>query len=73
MNSNADDEVDEKKLYDLTHTKLDAWESKDRKSATLRMSDKTGLSDMKIYLTLRAKLHQMEIDLGIYAEDIEEH
>lgn len=69
----SDDEVNEGSLFDLTHTKCQSWESKDRKVATIRIADTNGLCDMKIYLTLRAKLIQMEIDLGIHPEDIEEH
>jgi len=67
------DSVDESKLFDITQTKLQSWESKDRKVVTMRVSDPNGVCDMKTYLVLRAKLNQMEIDLGIHAEDIEEH
>lgn len=60
------------KLYDLTWTRATFAESKDKKTVEIRISDPTGLGDMKIYLSLRAKLLQMEIALGIHDEHPEE-
>lgn len=71
-----EDEVTEAELrerYSLKNAKLQQWLTKDRTVAQVRMADKDGLCDMKIYLLLRAKVHQMEIELGIHAEHIEEH
>lgn len=59
--------------FDLSTAKVQEFVSKDRKTATIRMTDAAGLCDMKIYLLLAAKKHQMELLLGVFEEHSEEH
>lgn len=68
-----DEEINDAELMDISRAKIQTFESKDRKSATIRLSDENGLNDMKIYLLLNAKRIQMEIELGIMDEDGERH
>jgi hypothetical protein len=58
------DEPDDEELFSLDSVKVAEWVSKDRRVATIRISDKEGVCDMKILLTLKAKVEQMEILLG---------
>jgi hypothetical protein len=70
----SDELPDDAQVFDISKSTIQSWENKDRTTATVRMGDPTGLNDMKIYLLLRAKLHQMELDMGIHAEnDTETH
>lgn len=64
-------EAELKERYSLKNAKLMQWITKDRTVAQVRMADRDGLCDMKIYLLLKAKCHQLEIDLGIFAENLE--
>ncbi len=66
--SDDDDEINDEYTFDVTNAKVQAWCSKDRTVFTLRLSDTGGMCDMKAYLLLRQKLHQMELDLGFHNE-----
>jgi hypothetical protein len=73
VDSDEGDTIDDKDVFDLTTTKFEAWQSKDRRHATIRIRDDKGLCDFKILLILREKLHQMEKDLGLHDEHGERH
>lgn len=67
------DEPDDAELLDMTKSKVITFSSKDRTVATVRMTDENGLCDLKIYLLLKAKMMQMEVELGVMEEHGERH
>jgi hypothetical protein len=66
MSRDDDDEIDESKLFDISQARVQTWTSKDRKTATIRMSDPTGLCDMKILMLIELKKQQMENELEVW-------
>lgn len=62
-----DDEIDltDAEIFDISTVRCDAWRSKDRTVTTFRLSDKSGLNEMKVYLVLKDRLAEMEVMLGL--------
>lgn len=69
----SDDDIDDEALFSLDNVKVAEWVSKDRCVATIRISDRAGVCDMKILLTLKAKVEQMEMLLGFCDSDDTRH
>jgi hypothetical protein len=67
------DEPDDEELFSLDNVKVAEWVSKDRRVATIRISDRSGVCDMKLLLTLKAKVEQMEMLLGFCEGDDTRH
>lgn len=60
-------------VFDTTNVTIQEWANKDRTVVTLRLSDKDGISDMKVYLSLKERVEQYEIMLNIQPEHEGEH
>lgn len=68
-----DDKPNDEDLFSLENVKIQEWCSKDRKVATLRMSDKDGMCDLKIYFVLKSKVEEYELLMNMQDGNDEKH
>lgn len=67
-NSDDQEEINERELFDISDVKVEIIPRKNTKEAFLHIKGRRTLGLMRYYLSIRAHLHQIELELGIYEE-----